>query len=44
MIREEAIDILLDMIKNNPIISANGHISRELFNVSDNFAHPQHTE
>tara|TARA_B100000029_G_C17423309_1_gene905129 strand:- start:525 stop:1079 length:555 start_codon:yes stop_codon:yes gene_type:complete len=35
MIRKEAIEVLLDMIKNNPIISANGHISRELFNVSD---------
>ena len=35
MIRKEAITILADFIKNNPVISANGHISRELFNVYD---------
>ncbi len=35
MIRKEAIEVCLSVIKNKPIISANGFISRDLFNASD---------
>ena len=35
MIRKEAIEIVTQEIKNSPIISANGFISRDLFNVHD---------
>ncbi len=35
MIRKEAIEIVTNEIKNSPIISANGFISRDLFNVCD---------
>ena len=35
MIRKEAIKILSNKIKNNPIISANGYISRDLFEECD---------
>ena len=35
MIRKEAIKIVIDEIGKNPIISANGFISRDLFNVDD---------
>ena len=35
MIRKEAMQIAIDEIGNNPIISANGFISRDLFNVND---------
>ena len=35
MIRKEAMQIAIDEIGNNPIISANGFISRDLFNVCD---------
>tara|TARA_B100000029_G_C17352787_1_gene879579 strand:+ start:218 stop:775 length:558 start_codon:yes stop_codon:yes gene_type:complete len=35
LIRKEAIDIIVNEIDNEPIISANGYISRDLFNVED---------
>jgi Thiamine pyrophosphate-requiring enzymes [acetolactate synthase, pyruvate dehydrogenase (cytochrome), glyoxylate carboligase, phosphonopyruvate decarboxylase] len=35
LIRKEAIEVCLGEIKNKPIISANGFISRDLFNVKD---------
>ncbi len=35
MIRKEAISVAINEIGNNPIISANGFISRDLFNVCD---------
>ncbi len=35
MIRKEAMKIVIDEIGHNPIISANGFISRDLFNVCD---------
>ena len=35
MIRKDAIKIACDMITDSPIISANGYISRDLFEVSD---------
>ena len=35
MIRKEAIQVAIDEIGSNPIVSANGFISRDLFNVSD---------
>mgnify|MGYP000203331980 CR=1 FL=1 len=35
MIRKEAIEIATKEIGNQPIISANGYISRDLFNVCD---------
>ena len=35
MIRKEAMKIVIDEIGQNPIISANGFISRDLFNVCD---------
>ena len=35
MIRKEAIELCLDEIKEQPIIAANGFISRELFNAKD---------
>ena len=35
MIRKEAMKIAIDEIENSPIISANGFISRDLFNVND---------
>lgn len=35
MIRKEAIKLLSDHIKDDPIVSANGFISRDLFEVSD---------
>ena len=35
MIRKEAMNIAIDEIGNNPIVSANGFISRDLFNVCD---------
>ena len=35
MIRKEAMEIILDKIGDAPIISANGYISRDLFNVKD---------
>ena len=35
MIRKEAIEIVTKEIKNSPIVSANGFISRDLFNVYD---------
>ena len=35
MIRKEAMKIVIDEIDQNPIISANGFISRDLFNVCD---------
>ena len=35
LIRKEAIKLISDHIKNEPIISANGFISRDLFNVND---------
>ena len=35
MIRKEAIEILLENISMEPIVSANGFISRDLFNVHD---------
>ncbi len=35
MIRKEAMKIVIDEIGKNPIISANGFISRDLFNVED---------
>ena len=33
MNRKEAIEVMIEYIKDDPIISANGFISRELFNV-----------
>ena len=35
MIRKDAIEIAIDEIGNDPIIAANGFISRDLFNVHD---------
>ena len=35
MIRKEAIELCLDEIKEQPIIAANGFISRDLFNTKD---------
>jgi len=35
LIRKEAMNIAIDEIGNNPIVSANGFISRDLFNVCD---------
>ena len=35
MIRKEAIEILMEKISMDPIVSANGFISRDLFNVHD---------
>ena len=35
MIRKEAMQIVLDEIKNEPIISANGYISRDLFELRE---------
>lgn len=35
MIRKEAIEILLKVISKEPIVSANGFISRDLFNIYD---------
>ena len=35
MIRKEAMKIVIDEIGQNPIVSANGFISRDLFNVCD---------
>ena len=35
MIRKDAIELCVNEIKNQPIISANGFISRDLFNVKD---------
>ena len=35
MIRKEAIEIFLEKISMEPIVSANGFISRDLFNVHD---------
>tara|TARA_Y100000996_G_scaffold221375_1_gene174249 strand:- start:1120 stop:1674 length:555 start_codon:yes stop_codon:yes gene_type:complete len=35
LIRKEAMKIAIDEIENSPIISANGFISRDLFNVND---------
>ena len=35
MIRKEAIELCLDEIKEQPIIAANGFISRDLFNAKD---------
>ena len=35
MIRKEAIEIFLEKISMEPIVSANGYISRDLFNVHD---------
>ena len=35
MIRKEAMKVVIDEIGKNPIISANGFISRDLFNVED---------
>tara|TARA_B100000029_G_scaffold512431_1_gene609084 strand:- start:1815 stop:2372 length:558 start_codon:yes stop_codon:yes gene_type:complete len=35
LIRKEAIEIILNEIDDEPIISANGYISRDLFNVKD---------
>ena len=35
MIRKEAMEILIKEIGDQPIISANGYISRDLFNVMD---------
>ena len=35
MIRREAIKIAADMIGDSPIISANGYISRDLFETND---------
>lgn len=33
MIRKEAIELISKSVENNPIVSANGYISRDLFNV-----------
>jgi len=35
LIRKEAIEVCLKLIKNQPVISANGFISRDVFNVHD---------
>ena len=35
MIRKEAIKIVAEKISNNPIISANGYLSRDLYEVCD---------
>ena len=35
MIRKEAVEIIAKNIDGNPIVSANGFISRDLFQVSD---------
>ena len=35
MIRKEAVKIIANSVGNNPIVSANGFISRDLFEVSD---------
>ena len=35
MIRKEAIEIVSKYAKNNPIVSANGFISRDLFEIKD---------
>ena len=35
MIRKDAIKIASDMIDDSPIISANGYISRDLFEAND---------
>ena len=35
MIRKEAVEIIANCIGKNPIISANGFMSRDLFEVSD---------
>ena len=35
MIRKEAMQVVLDEIKNEPIISANGYISRDLFELKE---------
>ncbi len=35
MIRKEAIQLILNKIGKNPIVSANGFISRDLFDISD---------
>ena len=35
MIRKEAMEIAIKEIGNQPIISANGYISRDLFNICD---------
>jgi len=35
MIRKEAVKIIAEYAKDNPIISANGFISRDLFELSD---------
>ena len=35
MIRKKAIEVIMSKIGENPIISANGFISRDLFNVED---------
>jgi len=35
MIRREAIEIVASKTGNNPIVSANGYISRDLFEVCD---------
>lgn len=35
MIRREAIEIITSKIGNNPIVAANGYISRDLFEVND---------
>ena len=35
MNRKNAIKIILNFFKNSPVVSANGFISRDLFNVSD---------
>ena len=35
MIRKEAMQVVLDEIKNEPIISANGYISRDLFELRE---------
>ena len=35
MIRKEAMQIILDEIKNEPIVSANGYISRDLFELRE---------
>ena len=35
MIRKEAMEIILNEIGDEPIISANGHISRNLYNIKD---------
>lgn len=35
LIRKKAIKLISDQIRSNPIVSANGFISRDLFNVND---------